>query len=179
MTQRPKYNHPNQEERHIMDTYVRMLQLHTHTKALHLLSATFKMPLEQLEALILLHKDGYMHQYYPRTLSLGQGDIIPPIWNGYCPESWAKGTVVRMRLNDLDFYESEATGLQIALSYPGVQATIITWRGTGKYKGEQYADERNCCEFLSPQLQATAPFCGVEIFKDGDEIQSYINLSIN
>ena len=43
---------------------------------------------------------------------------VSQIWDGYCPESRLKGKVVRMRLNSWDFYESEETGLQIAMVCP-------------------------------------------------------------
>ncbi len=37
-------------------------------------------------------------------------------FDGYCPESKLDGEKVRMRLNAHDFFESEKTGLQIAVS---------------------------------------------------------------
>jgi hypothetical protein len=58
--------------------------------------------------------------------------IIPLIWNGYCPESWLMGKTIRMRLNDMDFFESEETGLQICV-LRGVQAIILNFRGKGKF----------------------------------------------
>ncbi|MHB1177260.1 MAG: hypothetical protein ACYCZO_02905 [Daejeonella sp.] len=47
--------------------------------------------------------------------------FIDQPFDGYCPESRLKGRKVRMRLNSYDFFESEETGLQIAICYPGVQ----------------------------------------------------------
>lgn len=41
-------------------------------------------------------------------------NTIDKLWNGFCPESQLHGKQVRMRLNRHDFFESEATGLQIA-----------------------------------------------------------------
>lgn len=53
-------------------------------------------------------------------------------FDGYFPESLLKGNQVEMRLNENDFWESEATGLQIAV-FP-VYATILQWRGKGKFR---------------------------------------------
>jgi hypothetical protein len=57
---------------------------------------------------------------------------VEQMWNGYCPESQLQGKQIRMRLNNSDFYESEATGLQIAV-IKGVQAIILNFRGSGKF----------------------------------------------
>lgn len=53
-------------------------------------------------------------------------------FDGYCPESLLKGKQVEMRLNEDDFWESEATGLQITVFPPF--ATILRWRGKGKFR---------------------------------------------
>jgi len=53
-------------------------------------------------------------------------------YDGYCPESLLKDELVEMRLNEDDFWESEATGLQIAISPP--YAIILCWRGNGKFR---------------------------------------------
>ena len=53
-------------------------------------------------------------------------------YDGYCPESLLKDQLVEMRLNEDDFWESEATGLQIAISPP--YAIILCWRGKGKFR---------------------------------------------
>lgn len=53
-------------------------------------------------------------------------------FDGYCPESVLKGKQVEMRLNEDDFWESEATGLQVAVFPPF--ATILRWRGKGKFR---------------------------------------------
>ena len=53
-------------------------------------------------------------------------------FDGYCPESLLKGRQVEMRLNEDDFWESEATGLQITVFPP--YATILRWRGKGKFR---------------------------------------------
>ena len=53
-------------------------------------------------------------------------------YDGFCPESLLKDELVEMRLNEDDFWESEATGLQIAISPP--YAIILCWRGNGKFR---------------------------------------------
>lgn len=53
-------------------------------------------------------------------------------FDGYCPESMLKGERIEMRLNEDDFWESEATGLQIAVFPP--YAAILRWRGQGKFR---------------------------------------------
>ena len=53
-------------------------------------------------------------------------------FDGYCPESLLKDERVEMRLNQNDFWESEATGLQISVFPPF--ATILKWRGKGKFR---------------------------------------------
>jgi hypothetical protein len=57
--------------------------------------------------------------------------MIEIYFHGYCPESLLKGEQVEMRLNKDDFWESESTGLQIAVFPPF--ATILKWRGKGQY----------------------------------------------
>ena len=47
-------------------------------------------------------------------------------FDGYCPESKLKGEQVEMRLNKMDFWESEKTGLQITTFPP--YAAILQWR---------------------------------------------------
>jgi hypothetical protein len=53
-------------------------------------------------------------------------------FDGYCPESFLKDKQVDMRLNEDDFWESEATGLQVTAHPP--YATILRWRGSGKFR---------------------------------------------
>ena len=97
-------------------------------------------------------------------------------WNGYCPESWLKGKTVRMRLNSWDFYESEETGLQIAV-LGGVQAVILNFRGSRDFrKTPAYGDEVEMGQLLSPQNLEEAPFNEpLEVFKDSAEIEAYIS----
>ena len=96
-------------------------------------------------------------------------------WNGYCPESHLLGKQVRMRLNSLDLYESEKTGLQISI-FPGLQAVILKERGNGKFRSTpQYGDEIENGELLSPQNSDMPPFNSPAIiFTEGEEIEAYI-----
>lgn len=101
--------------------------------------------------------------------------ILDQMWNGYCPESWLLGKKVRMRLNSDDFYESEETGLQIAV-LSGIQAIILTSRGEGKFRSTpQFGDENENGEMLSPQNISRPPFNNpATIFGDSEEIEEYI-----
>lgn len=98
------------------------------------------------------------------------------MWNGYCPESYLKGKKVRMRLNKNDFFESEETGLQIAV-LRGVQAIIMKFRGKGDFRSNpEFADEIENGEMLSPQNTDRPPFNNPTIiFGESEEIESYIN----
>jgi hypothetical protein len=98
------------------------------------------------------------------------------MFNGYCPECKLNGENVPMRLNSNDFFESEKTGLQIAISFPGVQAVVLNFRGSGDFrKTIQYAYDVENGELLSPQMMDRFPFCGDEVFGNEDEFISYIN----
>ncbi len=97
-------------------------------------------------------------------------------FDGYCPESKLKGEKVRMRLNANDFFESEKTGLQIAISFPGVQAVVLKFRGKGDFrKTVNYADEVENGELLSPQLVDGFPYCGDKLFGGENEFREYLN----
>jgi hypothetical protein len=100
---------------------------------------------------------------------------ISNMWNGYCPESLLKGNTVRMRLNQNDFFESEETGLQICI-IPGVQAVILNFRGEGKFRTtENYGDEVENGEILSPQNSDRPPFNNpTTAFGESEEIENYI-----
>jgi hypothetical protein len=54
------------------------------------------------------------------------------VFDGYCPESKLHGIIAEMQLNEDDFWESTATGLQITTFPP--YAAVLTWRGRGKFK---------------------------------------------
>ena len=106
--------------------------------------------------------------------------LLDQMWNGYCPESWLQGKKVRMRLNRSDFYESEETGLQIAI-LSGVQAIILNFRGEGKFRSTpQFGDEIESGEMLSPQNINRPPFNEpTTIFERSEDIEDYIALSIS
>ena len=80
-----------------------------------------------------------------------------------------------MRLNQSDFYESEKTGLQIAIMFPGVQAVIMNKRGNGKFRQtENYADEKFNFEILSEQTKDNPPFCDTELIQDTKKLNEAI-----
>jgi hypothetical protein len=54
------------------------------------------------------------------------------LFDGYCPESLLKGIKAEMRLNEDDFWESEATGLQVSVFPPF--AAVLPWRGASKFR---------------------------------------------
>jgi len=96
-------------------------------------------------------------------------------WNGYCPESFLKGEEVRMRHNANDFYESEKTGLQVALMFPGVQAVVMNFRGNGKFREtEKYADEVYNYEILTKQTLSNPPFGDKDLLQNTKELQDYL-----
>ena len=167
----------------ILDNYAFYLQGNqNHNETIKRLSEMFDVSADKLNSFINQHKEDFFRKNYPQHLSLigvYPPTITPTIWNGYCPESWAKGRTVRMRLNEMDFYESEETGLQIAIGFPGVQAVILKHRGKGNFKSTRiYADKRDCNECLSPQTLERPPFCEPTIFKSSEEIVDYIKSSV-
>lgn len=96
-------------------------------------------------------------------------------WNGYCPESYLKGQNVKKRLNKYDFFESEATSLQICV-LKGVQAVILNFRGAKEFKQTPvYGHEIEQDELFSPQNIDKAPFNNpTEMFDDSKQIEQYI-----
>lgn len=104
---------------------------------------------------------------------------VPLFWNGYCPESYLKGKTVRMRLNKDDFYESEETGLQIAV-LSGVQAITMNFRGKGKFRSTAtYADDIGNGEILSPQTTDRPPFNDGQLFLSSEEVEDFIGSIAN
>lgn len=160
----------------IMDNYYFSLS-HTenHEKTIEDLSLMFGYKKRVLSDFTLKNRYDFIKSNYPAWLHLVENKINQK-WNGYCPESLLKGKDVRMRLNQNDFYESEETGLQIAV-LSGVQAIIMNFRGEGKFRTEpKFADEIENGELLSPQNTDRPPFNNpTEVFKNSEEIQNYIN----
>lgn len=86
-------------------------------------------------------------------------------FDGYCPESKLKGEVVEMRLNEMDFWESEKTGLQVTIFPPF--AAILRHRGKGKFrKSSNVASEKNTGLLLTKTQQENS----YEIFPDEKEV---------
>ena len=106
---------------------------------------------------------------------LNKKNKLLQMWNGYCPESYLKGKKVRMRLNNMDFFESEETRLQMCVF--GIQAVILNFRGDGEFRSTpNYGDEIANSQMLSPQNTDRPPFNNpTVIFKDSEEIENYIN----
>ena len=67
---------------------------------------------------------------------------IQLFFDGYCPESLMEGERVEMRLNDDDFWESEATGLQMTVFPP--YAVILPWRGKGSFRSSGEVASDSC-----------------------------------
>lgn len=67
---------------------------------------------------------------------------IQLFFDGYCPESLMEGKRVEMRLNGDDFWESEATGLQMTVFPP--YAAILPWRGKGKFRSSSEVAADSC-----------------------------------
>jgi hypothetical protein len=82
-------------------------------------------------------------------------------FDGYCPESLLKGKQVQMRLNEDDFWESEATGLQMTASPPF--ATILRWRGKGKFRQSSDIASNSLVGLVMTEAQKED---GKEIFLD-------------
>lgn len=104
----------------IMDNYAAYLDItKNHDESVKRLSEMFEIGIDKLNPFINQHRAKFFRENYPQLLQLLKTNTqtaiilspIPTIWNGYCPESWADGKTVRMRLNKMDFYESEETRL--------------------------------------------------------------------
>ncbi|MCG2792721.1 MAG: hypothetical protein L6262_04130 [Weeksellaceae bacterium] len=87
----------------IMDNYAVYLDItKSHDETLNRLSEMFDVELAELKPFVDKNKKKYLKENYPQFLSILESETeisIPTIWNGYCPESWAKGKIVRMRRN--------------------------------------------------------------------------------
>jgi hypothetical protein len=80
------------------------------------------------------------------------------IFDGYCCESKLDGLLVEMRLNQSDFFESERTGLQIAL-ISGAFAVRLNSKGSGLFKNEKiFARDFAKGERIVDQRKEVFPF---------------------
>jgi hypothetical protein len=80
-----------------------------------------------------------------------------------------------MRLNSNDFYESEKTGLQIAIMIPGLQAVIMNFRGDKKFRQtESYADEVFDSEVLTKQTLSHPPFGDTDLLNTTNDLNDYL-----
>ena len=86
-------------------------------------------------------------------------------FDGYCPESLLKGEQVEMRLNELDFWEREATGLQMTIFPPF--ATILRWRGKGKFRQSSEVASNSLVGLVMAEAKQED---GAEIFPDEESI---------
>jgi len=86
-------------------------------------------------------------------------------FDGYCPESLIKGKHVEMRLNEDDFWESEATGLQMTVFPPF--ATILRWRGKGKFRQSSDVASNSLVGLVMTEAKKED---GKEIFPDEENI---------
>lgn len=82
----------------------------------------------------------------------------PMEWNGFCPECFLQGEEVRMRLNRNDFFESEASGLQVMV-LKGVCVVLMQERGCGDFRlNPEYADMYFGGECILLQKSDVPPF---------------------
>ncbi|HSC52048.1 MAG TPA: hypothetical protein VLC98_00390 [Phnomibacter sp.] len=86
-------------------------------------------------------------------------------FDGYCPESMINGKHAEMRLNKDDFWESEATGLQMTVFPPF--ATILRWRGKGKFRQSSDLASNSLVGLVMTKAQKET---GKEIFPDEENI---------
>ena len=98
-------------------------------------------------------------------------------FDGYCPESKLKGEKVEMLLNDMDFWESEKTGLQMTIFPP--YAAILQWRGEGKFRQQKHNAAKDYKSLILTRAKTQA---GTEIFPDENnsfekisELKEYLN----
>ena len=80
-------------------------------------------------------------------------------------ESLLKGKKVGMKLNHDDFWESERTGLQLTVFSP--YATILRWRGKGKFRQSSDIGSNVLAGLVMTESQEEE---GREIFPDEGKI---------
>lgn len=97
-------------------------------------------------------------------------------FDGYCPESKLKGEKIEMKLNEMDFWESEKTGLQITIFPP--YAVVLRFRGKGEFRNSKQVASNKCKGLL---LVKSQEILGSEIFPDQNgvfydswDLQEYI-----
>lgn len=86
-------------------------------------------------------------------------------FDGYCPESRLQGEKVEMRLNEMDFWESEKTGLQMTI-FPRY-AAILQWRGEGKFRKQ---NKLTAMEYKGVMLAKSQRNTGSETFPDKTQV---------
>ena len=103
--------------------------------------------------------------YSPQTNKNTKKMHIKLYFDGYCPESMLKGKKVEMKLNEDDFWESEETGLQIAVFPP--YAAVLKWRGQGKFRRSSDVASNVLGDLV---MTATQTEEGKEIMPDEDKL---------
>ena len=86
-------------------------------------------------------------------------------FDGNCPESQLRGQQVEMKLNHDDFWESEATGLQIAVFPP--YAAILRWRGDRRFRESSEVASNQLTGLILTEAHSEA---GTEFFPDENKI---------
>ncbi len=95
-------------------------------------------------------------------------------FTGFCPESELLGQKIKMRLNEDDFWESPATGLQILAQMPS--AVILAWRGAGKFKKPiLYAPEDTGLFLLDLPTDSASITPSGQFIAVRKELENYLN----
>jgi hypothetical protein len=163
----------------VMTMYLSELKFKDHKSVITDLARIFNAEYEVMNQFIMNNhekakKDPQIVNFLNPSIEDDPIFTLSHIWNGFRPESYLNGKMVRMRLNRWDFFESEETGLQIMV-LKGVLAVILNFRGKGEFRNEAvYADEVEIGEVLAPQLSNEFPYNDNMIFEDGSKIRDYI-----
>lgn len=84
-----------------------------------------------------------------------------------------------MCLNTDNFYECVQTHLQIAITAPGLLATILKFRGRGEFKNpSSRAHEVPRYELLCPQVQESPPFNNDVFFNTHKALKDYLQKEV-